>query len=368
MARTPLQPRKLKHTLVSRALLDDLRSLHPGHKLPTVRQLMKRFGASQATIARALDELKRQGLISRKAGSGVYVERPRPVHGDYSVAVVVPDVSTTTSSLMLKGIEREFSASGYRCVFWNGNRHFRRECARIRAGGASIDGLIVNSRTHYVYNPAYIAFHARLLKRHAWPMVMVDIPVPGLPAPFVGDDNYSAFHDLGALIASANLADRLNMLVLEGSLIGMERLYGLRRGLRAAGGPVPRLQVVHANPRTLERRVKRFRLLNRRPGAGPRLLVNADPRFLPHLRSMLRQEKLKLPEELLLFSVCESRDLINDHDLPFVALVKPSEDVGAAAARAMKKLLAGQPCEPALRLPLTRIVPPEYRALLGMKT
>ena len=46
-------------------------------KLPSEAQLVKRFGASRPTEARALQELKLQGFLERRAGSGIYLRRER---------------------------------------------------------------------------------------------------------------------------------------------------------------------------------------------------------------------------------------------------------------------------------------------------
>ena len=43
--------------------------------IPSVRALMRRFSLSDSTIGRALDELTREGLISRRRGSGTFVTR-----------------------------------------------------------------------------------------------------------------------------------------------------------------------------------------------------------------------------------------------------------------------------------------------------
>lgn len=50
-------------------------------KLPSEAQLVARFGASRPTVARALQELKLQGFLERRAGSGTYLRRERGAYG-----------------------------------------------------------------------------------------------------------------------------------------------------------------------------------------------------------------------------------------------------------------------------------------------
>ena len=44
-----------------------------GNPFPSVRALIKRYGLSNTTVLHALDDLVRQGLISRKQGCGTFV-------------------------------------------------------------------------------------------------------------------------------------------------------------------------------------------------------------------------------------------------------------------------------------------------------
>lgn len=51
-------------------------SLHPGDKLPTVRDLMDVYGVSSATVQRCLSTLKSQGFVTSRPGFGVCAALP----------------------------------------------------------------------------------------------------------------------------------------------------------------------------------------------------------------------------------------------------------------------------------------------------
>lgn len=48
-----------------------------GAKLPSVRQLMGAYGVSDGTIAKAIDQLRNEGLVITRQGQGAFVRRPR---------------------------------------------------------------------------------------------------------------------------------------------------------------------------------------------------------------------------------------------------------------------------------------------------
>jgi GntR family transcriptional regulator len=61
----------------------------PGTKLPTERELMDRWGVSSRTIRVALDQLRAEGLVVSKQGSGVFVRKqtvPRRLSTDITTS------------------------------------------------------------------------------------------------------------------------------------------------------------------------------------------------------------------------------------------------------------------------------------------
>src|ERR1043166_7018727 len=58
------------------SMRDVVQLLNEGDQLPTVRQLMKRFGVSQLSIQTALEHLKREKVITAHVGRGTFVIRP----------------------------------------------------------------------------------------------------------------------------------------------------------------------------------------------------------------------------------------------------------------------------------------------------
>ena len=47
----------------------------PGDRIPSEANLIQEFGVSRPTVARALQDLQRRGLVNRRRGAGTYVSR-----------------------------------------------------------------------------------------------------------------------------------------------------------------------------------------------------------------------------------------------------------------------------------------------------
>ena len=70
-----IQPEKLSHSVVRQIELLLLRGiLRPGERLPAERDLAEKLGVSRPSLRDALAELQERGLLTSRAGAGVYVE------------------------------------------------------------------------------------------------------------------------------------------------------------------------------------------------------------------------------------------------------------------------------------------------------
>ena len=85
-----------KYRLIFQDLRDSIESgrLRPGDRLPTEAELGLHYEASRITVAKAVNELMRQGMVSRRAGSGTHVLMKEEARG-HVFGVVIPDLGRT---------------------------------------------------------------------------------------------------------------------------------------------------------------------------------------------------------------------------------------------------------------------------------
>jgi DNA-binding LacI/PurR family transcriptional regulator len=75
-------------------------------KLPTERELSRQFGEGVRTIRKALELLAREGLLSRRQGSGTYINRHKPIP-------LIADVRRTHMLCYVSGTGSEWSIGNF---------------------------------------------------------------------------------------------------------------------------------------------------------------------------------------------------------------------------------------------------------------
>jgi GntR family transcriptional regulator len=66
-----------KQSTTRQQVLDLIERLGVGNAIPSERQLSADLGVSRLTVRAALDDLAREGYVSRRRGSGTYVQQPK---------------------------------------------------------------------------------------------------------------------------------------------------------------------------------------------------------------------------------------------------------------------------------------------------
>ncbi len=88
--------RVAKHRRVFDHLLESIQAgdLKPGDRLPSEAELGKLFHASRITVAKAVLDLQRMGLVTRRPGAGTHVQGPRQATGR-TFGLLIPELGLT---------------------------------------------------------------------------------------------------------------------------------------------------------------------------------------------------------------------------------------------------------------------------------
>src|SRR5271168_2798129 len=85
-----------RHRAIYEELLSEIQSglYKPGERLPSEAVLCERFQASRITVSKAFQSLQRENLVTRRPGSGTYVEKPAQ-GSSHRFGVLIPDFGST---------------------------------------------------------------------------------------------------------------------------------------------------------------------------------------------------------------------------------------------------------------------------------
>ena len=89
-----------KHETLTRALIELAVEMESGERFPSQTELMRRYGVSDRTVLRSLEDMRRAGWIVRRHGSGTFVADPAQ-RRQLSLPPTVPTAQKTIAALAL---------------------------------------------------------------------------------------------------------------------------------------------------------------------------------------------------------------------------------------------------------------------------
>lgn len=174
-----------------------------GMKLPSEKELAEEHGVSRITSKHALDQLAREGLISRFPGKGSYIQSnsetesfEEPTGAEETpaaistklIGVVMEGMQADFGGEILIGIEKECAKAGYSAIikFSYGNEERERACIDELLD-AGVEGILLMCVYSEVYNSTIMK-----LSLDGFPLVFIDRSLNGLPIPYVGTNHFEA--------------------------------------------------------------------------------------------------------------------------------------------------------------------------------
>jgi DNA-binding LacI/PurR family transcriptional regulator len=91
--------KKIKQPPLHRSIYETLRdairvgTYQDGDRLPSESALCEQFGASRITVAKAVHNLQREGLVVRRPGSGSYIQAPKTT--SFRFGLLIPELGST---------------------------------------------------------------------------------------------------------------------------------------------------------------------------------------------------------------------------------------------------------------------------------
>ncbi len=336
-----------------RAIYDHLRreldaGTYPeGQRLPTDVELSRSFRVSRPTVARALDDLRREGRVERIAGSGTYARRPGARPGAKTLGLLIPGLGETEIFEHICGQMARVAAREQCTLLWGG-------CGRDHLedpGGQALRACqdFVQRRVNGVFfaplefSPDRDDVNRRVLRDLAAAgiaAVLLDRDLEPFPRrsdlDLVGIDNFRA-----GFIACDHLlrlgCRRVDFLARPGSAATVERRAAGYREALAAAGVRPDKAWIH----TVDPEEAGFARRLVQEGATAALCAN-DKTALALLEA-LQGEGLRVPDQVRVVGF-DDLPFARHLGVPLTTVRQPCQDLGTVAIQTMMSRLA----EPAL--------------------
>jgi DNA-binding LacI/PurR family transcriptional regulator len=279
-------------------------SIQVGFKLPTERELEKRYQVSRPTISKAIAALAAEGWVTKRQGSGIYVAAVAPpAKSDDGKAR--PRIGFVTQSLqavlchrVFEGVESVARKQGYGVEVASTNWDYAAERSQMEAmRQRGVHGVVLYPVAARAPDREYLAHEFR-----DYPIVVVDLYQPTMKRPHFIFDNYQAGREMTEHlleqgrreIAFLKFPDAIPYRSVD------DRVAGYRRALEDAGVPfVPERVITFegTGPLTKDhsKAMEQFLTLKPRPTA---LITPQDP-YAHGSIAWLQRKGVAAPEDVV---------------------------------------------------------------------
>lgn len=314
----------------------------PGDKLPSENELAAQFRISRQTVRQSIGELVKEGWLTREQGKGTFVSRlsgeHRAAFGNRTIGLVTTYISDYIFPSIVRGVEAELKARGYRLLLSSTDNDKARERESLETMLAqAVSGLIVEPTRSAEGNPNFDQYMA--LAYHGVPIVMINERYPDLDVPCVRMDD-----EEGGRLAALHLLKgghrRIAGFFKTDDLQGVHRLKGFLKAHREHRLPVAPERLVRYSTEQRERLpLEALRRMLRQPEAErPTAIVCYNDQLAVALLDVIRDEGLRVPEDLSVVGYDDSY-LATATETKLTTVAHPKAELGITAAKALLALL-----------------------------
>ena len=307
-----------------------------GVPLPSEGTVVRRFGVSRITAVRAMEELRKRGLVWRKRGSGTFATKvAREESG--RLGLIMPSLSFgEIFPPICQSLARAAQADGYSFVFGD----ISAQCPLQRAHEAcrvartfveqKVAGVVLQPLA-FLKTPERVTKEIIALFNEAEiPVVLVDRDIPQEAAlhDFVGIDNLGAGRAVGRHLLERGAKRVAFLLRPNCASVIRDRLDGVRSALEEKRG---RVETIEAEPSDVVALKPHFARRSR-----PDAVVCESDYVAAQLRNTLTKFALSVPRDVLLVGFDDVRCAISATP-PLTTVHQPCADIARVAYQTLRE-------------------------------
>lgn len=314
------------------------KELIPGNKLLPELALMEQFHLSRQTVRHGLEVLEKEGYITRKQGSGSFVNENRlTVNGNKTaVAVVTTYVDSYIFPKVIQGIEKVLTQEGFTMqLAFTGNKvEKERQILESILKKDEVAGIIIEATKSALPNPN-LRFYKRLMEKRV-PVLFINSYYREIQAPHVSvNDKNMAKKATDYLIQQGH--KKIGGIFKPDDGQGHLRYAGYTEAMRRAKLPIDDTNIVWMDTQDMDKpEYIRDKILVRFKNCTAVLAYNDQ--VACDLISVFHQAGKKVPEDISIISFDDS-ELAVLGEVKITSLSYPADELGKRAAGNLLKML-----------------------------
>ncbi|WP_028611376.1 GntR family transcriptional regulator [Paenibacillus harenae] len=337
--------------------LIDSEGLKAGDRIPTEKDLMKRFNVSKITVVNAMAGLANDGMITRVPGKGSFVsgkeargageaarsiaaaDEERREHGLQTrlIGLVMPSIYDYFAIRLIDGVQKALHEKGYRSMILLSGGDLEKEKEAIKTlMDVGAEGLLVFPVDEENYNEEILG-----MKFSGYPFVLIDRYLPGVETDYIAADGR-----LGTKLAVDylwELGHREIAICSDSPLQTVtvqERIDGYMNALKEKGALInPAHMITGFYVGSLKDSEKHplYRYIRNRMATA---YITLNGRLGVQIYQMARQAGLNVPDDLSIISFDDPTSIVEEFGI-FTHIKQFEHDMGYQAAGRLLGIIEG---------------------------
>lgn len=172
-----------------------------GTKIPTERELIKKFDISRVTARKALQSLRKDGTLESTPGRGTFLARlpAAPTTGIVQtklIGLLVPNATEPMVGGIVRGVEAEATRRGYHMLLSHDHNDPELQIRQLeKMMTAQVAGILLYPDRFVTERKEFLVL-LKNLKKRGIPLVLLDRYIAGLDFPCVMTDNVQGMYQL----------------------------------------------------------------------------------------------------------------------------------------------------------------------------
>lgn len=327
-----------------------------GEQIPTEEELAAEFQCSRGTIGRAVARLVQEKLVERRTRSGTRVINNVIAHKHAAIdldacAFIYPGDQHIGGWRMLHGFQQAAFAAKRRTLTLSAGTDFRKEAEIVgRLSEFNVKGAVLFP---VITNPEEMAYYSQMITSCPFPVVLLELNLPGMRRPAVVVDGLHAGYTMTKHLLDQGLKRIGFCAHYAWAPFIRDRYLGYRQALEEAGIQEGKNWVMlepEMNPNFVDPIAEPHRIAERFLDGGADLegIVCSSDNMAVGLMRGLKKRGIAVPEQIKVTGMgdCEVAHL---SEVPLTTYQIPCELMGRRAFESLNTLMHGQP------LPLSEV-------------